>query len=505
MMTGDEIMASTGPSAAPPLLLDQYTRLHALMDEIAETQSTDCSDTDLLQVAIEHERAERRMLSLFTDHIVDIDERSAYRKMGCQTVSNFLCHGLNRRGEATRLMNRVWALGRFPDMQGVPLEPRFPETAKGVADGEISGRHVDVVIEVMRKIPADVDPADREAAEATLAHYAREYDPSSLRDLGARILAHLDPDGTITDDRDRARNRGLKLGPQDAQLMSRLTATLDPVTRAMFDVVLSVWAAPGMNNPADPESPTGNPAAADPDALAAAAGRDERTAEKRNHDALRAMLRFVLDAGALGGSHHGLPPHLVVSITESALRDAAGDPARTATGTLLPIKDAIDLAADAQHHLAVFRDHSSEVLYLGRSRRLASRAQRIAAVARDGGCTFPGCTRPSFDCEIHHVVEWDAHHGSTDLDTLATACPPHNRVVGTGVDQWATTIATDGVDAGRAVWHPPRSHPSSTPRINHVHRTDAILDRMRADVRRRRTAAPESGGSATTDTGADPP
>ncbi|WP_238994953.1 hypothetical protein [Gordonia sp. JH63] len=81
-------MASTGPSAAPPLLLDQYKRLHALMDEIAETQSTDCSDTDLLQVAIEHERAERRMLSLFTDHIVDIDERSAYRKMGCQTVSN---------------------------------------------------------------------------------------------------------------------------------------------------------------------------------------------------------------------------------------------------------------------------------------------------------------------------------------------------------------------------------------------------------------------------------
>ena len=60
----------------------------------------------------------------------------------------------------------------------------------------------------MRKIPADVDPADREAAEATLAHYAREYDPSSLRDLGARILAHLDPDGTITDDRVLVRKKG---------------------------------------------------------------------------------------------------------------------------------------------------------------------------------------------------------------------------------------------------------------------------------------------------------
>ncbi|WP_439030381.1 DUF222 domain-containing protein [Gordonia terrae] len=499
-------MAFVEPSAPQPLLLAQYERLHALLDEIAETQSTDCSETELLQVAIEHERAERRMLSVFTDHIVDIDERSAFRKMGCQTVSNFLCHVLNRRGEANRLLNRVWALGKFPDMQGVPLEPRFPETAKGVVDGEISGRHVDVVIEVMRKIPAGVDPVDKQAAEATLAHYAREYDPSSLRDLGARILAHLDPDGTITDDRDRARNRGLKLGPQDAQLMSRLTATLDPTTRAMFDVVLAVWAAPGMNNPTDPQSPTGNPADANPEALAAAAERDERSAEKRNHDAFRAVLRFALDGGALGGSHHGLPPHLIITISESSLREAAGDPARTATGTLLPIKDVVELAAETHQHLAVFRDHTSEVLHLGRSRRCASRAQRFAAVARDGGCTHPGCTRASFDCELHHVAEWHADGGHTDLDNLATACGPHNRAVGTGKDQWATTIATEGVDAGRAVWHAPRSHPSSTPRINHAHRTDAILDRMRADVRQRRTTVPESrGGAIPADTAADPP
>ncbi|GAC02760.1 hypothetical protein GONAM_60_00450 [Gordonia namibiensis NBRC 108229] len=478
-------MAFGEPSAPQPLLLDQYERLHALLDEISETASTACSDTDLLEVAIEHERAERRMLSLFADHMVAIDERSAYRKVGCQTVTNFVTSVLNRRGEANRLLNRVWAIGKFPDMQGEALEPRFAETAKGVADGGISGRNVDVIVEVMRKIPAGVDAADREAAEATLAHYAREYDPASLRELGARILAHLDPDGTLTDDRDRARMRGMRLGPQDAQLMSTLTATLDPKTRAMLDVVLAVWAAPGMNNPDDPSSPIGDPAKADPEALAAAAERDDRSTEKRNHDAFSALLRCVLDGGALGGSHHGLPPHVIVTITESALRERAGAPARTATGALLPIKDAVELAAEAQQHLEVFRDNTAEVLYLGRSKRLASRAQRIAAVGRDGGCTCPRCTRSSFDSELHHVIEWAAENGPTDIDNLTTTCGAHNRAVGAREDQWATTIVADGVDAGRVVWHPPRSHPDQTPRVNRAHRTGEVLSRMRADACRR--------------------
>jgi hypothetical protein len=33
------------------------------------------------------------------------------------------------------------------------------------------------------------------------------------------------------------------------------------------------------------------------------------------------------------------------------------------------------------------------VLDLGRTRRIASRAQTYALIARDGGCSFPGCDR----------------------------------------------------------------------------------------------------------------
>ena len=81
------------------------------------------------------------------------------------------------------------------------------------------------------------------------------------------------------DDADRARRRSLTVGDQDPQLMSRLTATLDPMTRAMLDVVLAAWAAPGVNNPGDENSPTGTADGVDPSLLRDAARR-RRDADK---------------------------------------------------------------------------------------------------------------------------------------------------------------------------------------------------------------------------------
>ena len=47
------------------------------------------------------------------------------------------------------------------------------------------------------------------------------------------------------------------------------------------------------------------------------------------------------------------------------------------------------------------------VLDLGRSRRIASRPQTLALIARDGGCSFPGCAHPPQYCERHHIPRVD--------------------------------------------------------------------------------------------------
>ncbi|WP_253193953.1 HNH endonuclease signature motif containing protein, partial [Gordonia sp. i37] len=289
------------------------------------------------------------------------------------------------------------------------------------------------------KIPVALPAEVHTAAEQTLGQQAREHTPAELGVLGQQLLARVDPDGELTEPADRARQRQLWLGRQDAQQMSVIKGRLDPATRAMFDVVLASWAAKGVNNPDDEHSPHGSVHDAAPDVVEAAAQRDTRTTAQRQHDAFRALLHAALDGGLLGKSHRGLPPQLIVSITSQELREQAGL-GRTATGTTLPIGDVVEVAARAQQYLAVYADHSSEILYFGQARRFASRGQRLALADSYGGCSHPDCSAPMVHVEIHHAARDYARGGNTDIHDLAPACGVHNRMVGPDTGQYTTEL-----------------------------------------------------------------
>lgn len=51
-----------------------------------------------------------------------------------------------------------------------------------------------------------------------------------------------------------------------------------------------------------------------------------------------------------------------------------------------------------------FADAEGQPLWLGRSQRSASLAQRIVLAARDSGCI--GCASPTERCEAHHIQHW---------------------------------------------------------------------------------------------------
>ena len=70
-------------------------------------------------------------------------------------------------------------------------------------------------------------------------------------------------------------------------------------------------------------------------------------------------------------------------------------------------------------------DATGDVLALGRTRRLASRAQRRALRIRDHGmCQYPGCGSTRH-VEAHHRAPWAAG-GGTDLDNLVLLCGRHH-------------------------------------------------------------------------------
>ncbi len=56
------------------------------------------------------------------------------------------------------------------------------------------------------------------------------------------------------------------------------------------------------------------------------------------------------------------------------------------------MSDVIRLAAHAHHYLAIFEHGKALALY--HTKRLASPAQRLILIARDRGCTAPGCPGP---------------------------------------------------------------------------------------------------------------
>jgi hypothetical protein len=106
--------------------------------------------------------------------------------------------------------------------------------------------------------------------------------------------------------------------------------------------------------------------------------------------------------------------------------------------------------------LTVIVERNGEPLALGRRRRLATRAQRRALLARDGGCVRPGCTETRIErLHAHHLRPWRLG-GRTDVSGMVLLCDVDHGLVhdeGLVLDRRAgELIAVDR--SGRRIWGP---------------------------------------------------
>ncbi|WP_260850764.1 HNH endonuclease signature motif containing protein [Rhodococcus sp. WB9] len=477
-------MSSTGGSVGSRVA-EHLSMLAAAVDGLLDADLAELSDTELVEVMRGMEQSLRRAESASHRLVVESVERSVPANLGYTSPKKLLIDVLRISGaDASARVTAARELGVWHTLAGEPMPPVLPETAAAQADGDIGTDHVRAIAKVMRKIPHAVDNDAVADAEAVLATLARSGTPEDVEQAGHRLLAYLNPDGNLGDDRDRKRRRGISIGRQDTELMSRISGELDPVARAMLDPILAKWARPGMNNPDDPDSPAGDgeDPSIDRDLLAAAAARDTRTAAQRNHDAFSAVFRALLESGVLG-RHRGLPATVIVTMTLEQLEQAVGGLATTATGGVLPIADALALAEEAHPVLALF-DHAGRPLHLGRRRRLASADQRLALISSDGGCTRPGCSAPASLCAVHHVTDWHKG-GHTDIEGLTLVCDACHAQVNGGPAGWATRSAPHhSAYAGRTEWiPPPHIDPTRRPRINHRHHPGELIDHARGEAR----------------------
>ena len=363
--------------------------------------------------------------------------------------------------EAGRRLEEAAALGPRRALTGEPLEPVLPYTSAAQAHGAINREHVKVIRDAMNGIPSAIDAATRTQIESDLVRTAIGVGPKSLKDTADRTLFLLDQDGPEPDDTERARRRGVSMAPQQRGGNSQINGNLTPEARAICEAIWAKWAAPGMCNP-DDEHPcvSGTPSQAQIDG-------DRRTLAQRQHDALIAVGLNVLESGELG-QHNGLPTSIIIRTTLQDLESRAGVGV-TGGGTVLPISTVIRFASHANHYLAVFDGATGSALDLFRTRRVASAAQRIMLIARDGGCTKPCCPVPPYGTQVHHAARDWADDGQTNVDELGLACGPDNRMVGPG--GWVTRMnARHEVE-----WIPPENLDTGQARVNYYHRPEQLL------------------------------
>lgn len=437
--------------AAPPEVAAAFDTLDAAVTAIDELHFENLAPAVRLRALERLETARRRQVVVSADVVASLATEDPADVGGPvhRVVADWLqisCAEARRRiRDAEQLTPRM-------TLTGETLPPQLPATARAWRDGMPDEQHLRVIQTFLHHLPVDTPIETVEAAERFLADQTAKLRPDQLQKVANRCAVLINPNGKFSDV-DRARQRAFSWCGQRADGMSVGKLVASPELRANLDAWLARFAAPGMCNP-DDQRPcvTGEP---DQDV----ASKDLRSHAQRQHDALNALVRGQLGDPKLG-VHDGLPVTVIVSTTLQKLTSAAGQ-AVTGGGTLLPMRDVIRMASHAYHYLAVFDEHQSRPLYLGRARRIASPDQRVVLYAKDRGCTAPGCDVPGYWTEVHHVDDW-ARGGLTNINKLTLACKPDHNLAEKG---WRTIR----LDDGQTEWIPPPHLDNGQPQTLDVH------------------------------------
>ena len=336
-------------------------------------------------------------------------------------------------GEAGRRVRAADAVSPRMSMTGQPLEAVRPHLAAAQRDGEVSPEQVDIVERALAKVSGPgFDPADVEWAEEQLAGHAATFGPKDLKRLAQRVVDGINPDGTLPDDQLQQDRRHFTMQPtRDGGFAGEFRLTAEAGVK--LQAVLGPLAKSRVNTT---ETADGIPVE-EP---------DTRTYGQRMHDALEAVCDRMLRSACVPDAG-GTPATVIITFDLQDLLDKTGY-AVGSDGTLIPTEKALQLANAADVYFTAV-NATGQVLNLGRSRRIASRSQTIALIARDAGCSFPGCDTAPEWCERHHVVLW-SEGGLTDLENLTLLCAHHHHNF--HAKGWDCQINPDGLPEWRPPW-----------------------------------------------------
>ncbi|SEF36487.1 HNH endonuclease [Amycolatopsis pretoriensis] len=344
--------------------------------------------------------------------LAEIECRGVMELFGYRSVARLFEHLADvPKSAAETVVKRARSLHPGHHLDSPPAVA--PATAAAAAEGRLSNPMIDTIVGALTQIP----PEHREDAEQHLLTFADEAGHKQVAALGARIIAHLDPDGPEPDTTEPAiPNRELSLRRKRTGIWE-LHGRFDDETGSRASTLLDALAERRTTDE----------------------GGDHRSPQERYGDAFSDAIDLALNAPTLP-MQAGERAHVMVALHLNDLKSAVGQATLGDTGTITAAEARIH-ACDSMIIPAVLGE-KNEPLNLGRLRRLISAGLRRALYLRDRGCAFPGCHRPPRHCQGHHIRHW-AEGGPTDLDNLVLMCAHHHRLLHRS--GWEVRIATDGL------------------------------------------------------------
>ncbi|MDR7255452.1 hypothetical protein J2X46_004459 [Nocardioides sp. BE266] len=417
----------TQPEASP-VVSQVLARVHGSLTEVGEVSLGGLSDDDVVRLVDELDAAVSRLTRELCRVVAEADRRRLGDATGARHFHQWWA-GRSRHTHADAA--RLTKLGRALE------DDLHAPTGRALGTGELRVEQARVIVHAVDAIPATVhtaegatriiDPTVRAQARDHLLAAAAEHDAKALRRLGRRILDVVAPElGEIQEaavleaEESRAAATVDFTMVDDGKGRCHGRFTVPSHIGAMLKRHLLALANPARHPEAELRDESG----------------DWKPLRRRLGEAfIEYVERYPTDATPQTA---GVNATVVVTMS---LEQLLGEHATALLddGSRMSAGQARRLACEAGIIPVVLDGHSIP-LDLGRSRRLFTKAQRIALGLRDGGCTARGCETTASGCHAHHDDPW-SRGGLTDLALGRLLCPRHHRLAHDS--RYAMTIHAD--------------------------------------------------------------
>jgi Domain of unknown function (DUF222) len=442
-------------TSAPSDWAAAVAQLAAAVDALLSAEVSAVDSGELLGLLQDVESQRRRLAAVDHTLVGEVESRGLAHEHGCTSTTALLRQALRLgAGEAAGRVRAARDLGPRRAVSGEPLAPLFTRVAAAERAGQISPAHARIITDCVTALPDDVQAEHDEAVETFLTEQAAAFAPEQLATLARRVTDTLDPDGLLADERYRNQRRSLDI---HRRRDGSSHGTFD-LTAALTETLLTVLDATSRPDPSSDGTP------------------DPRSATQRRHDGLLDALTLLLRADELPHTN-GVSATVLLTITEDQLRERAAGPSggsvTTGHGARISLEAALMLATDARVIPIVF-GKAKRVSAYGSGHRIFTEGQRLAMIARDQGCSFPGCDAPPHWCEAHHAPDF-AITGRTTIAEGTLVCGRHHR------EHAAMGYRCDMID-GVPHWVPPAwIDPAQRPLRNWVHDPQPVTGPVRSD------------------------